>query len=138
LSWLNSEQVSSVSKELVKDYHIKTPNEKAMAGTLSGGNIQRLMLARAFSQESKLVIAHNPTRGLDIASVEFVLKKIVELKSQGVGVLYLSEDLDEMLLICDRIGVIYKGEIVGILTRERFDKYKIGLSMLGVERIENA
>lgn len=135
LSWLDSKQVSSVSKQLIDDYHIKTPDEKAVAGILSGGNIQRLMLARAFSQESKLVIAHNPTRGLDIASVEFVLEKIVEFKRKGAAVLYLSEDLDELLLICDRIAVIYKGEIVGTSTKEKFDKYKIGLAMLGVEKI---
>jgi len=135
---LNWKNISSVSKELISTYNIKTLDEKALAITLSGGNIQRLMLARAFSQPANLLIAHNPTRGLDIASSDFVLKKLIEYRNKGAAILWISEDLDELLLLSDRIGVIYRGEMVGVLERKNFDKHKIGLAMTGVERIESS
>ena len=134
---LNWKKISDVSKELISTYNIKTMDERALAITLSGGNIQRLMLARAFSQPASLLIAHNPTRGLDIASTDFVLKKLMEYRNKGAAILWISEDLDELLLLSDRICVIYRGEMVGMLERKNFDKHRIGLAMTGVERIEN-
>jgi len=134
---LNWKKISDVSKELISTYNIKTMDERALAITLSGGNIQRMMLARAFSQPASLLIAHNPTRGLDIASTDFVLKKLMEYRNKGAAILWISEDLDELLLLSDRICVIYRGEMVGMLERKNFDKHRIGLAMTGVERIEN-
>jgi simple sugar transport system ATP-binding protein len=135
LSWLDLKSIRETSKKLICDYEIKTPGEKALAQTLSGGNIQRMMLARAFSHPAKLLIAHDPTKGLDVAFTEFVLKKLVESKNKGTAVLWICEDLDQLLLVSDRIGVIYEGEIVGVLKRKEFDKYKIGMAMTGVKRI---
>ena len=91
------------------------------------------MIARAFARPSQLLVAHNPTRGLDIPSTEFVYSKLLERKQQGAATLLISEDLDELLLLCDRIGVIYKGEIVGVVERSAFDKYEIGKLMAGVK-----
>jgi len=121
---------------LISEYNIKTPGPGEVAANLSGGNIQRVMLARAFSRPAKLLVAHNPTRGLDIPSMEFVYSKLLERKKQGMATLLLSEDLDELLLLCDRIAAIYRGEIVGILDRSEFDKYEIGRMMSGVKTRE--
>ena len=99
---------------------------------LSGGNIQRVMLARAFSHPARLLVAHNPTRGLDIHSMEFVYTELLKQKQNGLATLLLSEDLDELILLSNRIAVIYRGQIMGFLNRDRFDKYQIGRLMSGV------
>jgi ABC-type uncharacterized transport system ATPase subunit len=133
---LNWKTVFQVARKLVSEYNIKTPGPGEVAANLSGGNIQRIMLARAFSHPAKLLIAHNPTRGLDIRSMEFVYSKLQESQKQGMATLLLSEDLDELLLLCDKIATLYRGEIVGILERSEFDKYEIGRMMSGVRTRE--
>ncbi len=135
LNWLDLKSLSSSSKELISEYAIKTPDEKALAMILSGGNIQRMLLARTLSRPAKLLITHDPSKGLDVTSIEFVLKKLIEFKRNGAAVLWICEDLDQLLLMSDRIGVIYEGEIVGVLKRKEFNKYKIGMAMTGAERI---
>ena len=131
ISWKN---VKSSSKKMISEYNIKTTGPDEVGGNLSGGNIQRVMIARAFSQPSKVLVAHNPTRGLDIPSMDFVYKKIFELSATGMTSLVISEDLDELLLICDRIAVMYRGKIVGVLSRDKFEKYEIGRLMSGFEQ----
>jgi simple sugar transport system ATP-binding protein len=125
-----------IARALISEYNIMTPSADATAANLSGGNIQRLMLARAFSQPAKLLVAHSPTRGLDIGSMEFVYSKLLERKEQGMATLLISEDLDELLLLSDRIATVYRGRIVGILDRSSFDKYALGRMMSGVESNE--
>jgi len=134
--FLDWKAIFQVARRLISEYNIKTPGPGEVAANLSGGNIQRVMLARAFSRPAKLLVAHNPTRGLDIPSTEFVYSKLLERKKQGMATLLLSEDLDELLLLCDRIATIYRGEIVGILERSEFDKYEIGRMMSGVKTRE--
>jgi ABC-type uncharacterized transport system ATPase subunit len=134
--FLDWKTVFQVAGKLVSEYNIKTPGPGEVAANLSGGNIQRIMLARAFSYPAKLLVAHNPTRGLDIRSMEFVYSKLLESKKQGMATLLLSEDLDELLLLCDKIATLYRGEIVGILERSEFDKYEIGRMMSGVRTRE--
>jgi general nucleoside transport system ATP-binding protein len=132
--FINWNTVFDSAREQIVEYNIKTSGPSDAAANLSGGNIQRLMIARAFSQgDSKLVVAHNPTRGLDIRSIDFVYEKLLEQKKAGAGVLLLSENLDELLLMCDRIGVMYRGELVGIQNRGQFEKYEIGRMMSGVK-----
>jgi ABC-type uncharacterized transport system ATPase subunit len=131
--FLDWKAIFQVARRLISEYNIMTPGAGEVAANLSGGNIQRVMLARAFSRPAKLLVAHNPTRGLDIRSMEFVYSKLLERKGQGMAILLLSEDLDELLLLCDRIATIYRGEIVRILERSEFDKYQIGRMMSGVE-----
>ena len=130
--FLDWKAIFQAAWKLISEYDIKTPGPGEVAGNLSGGNIQRLMLARAFSRPVKLLIAHNPTRGLDIRSMEFVYSQLLERKKQGMATLLLSEDLDELFLLSDRIAAVYRGEIVGILERNEFDKYEIGRMMSGV------
>ena len=123
--------VYKVSDELISKYNIKTSGPADVGGNLSGGNIQRVLIARAFSKPANLLIAHNPTRGLDIPSMDFVYTRMLEGKERGLATLLISEDLDELLLLCDRIAVMYRGELVGFLDRSRFEKYEIGRMMSG-------
>ena len=124
--------VFEASRRLISEYNVKTLGPAEIGGNLSGGNIQRVMVARAFSRPCRFLVAHNPTRGLDISSMDFVYSSLLERKEQGMATLLLSEDLDELLLLCDRIGVIYRGEIVGILGRRSFERYEIGRLMSGI------
>ncbi|MDD5370068.1 MAG: ABC transporter ATP-binding protein [Anaerolineaceae bacterium] len=130
--FMNWKKVFAMSWDLIRQYNIKTSGPGEAGGNLSGGNIQRVLIARAFSRPSKLLIMHNPTRGLDIPSMDFVYNRLLERKQQGTGIILLSENLDELLLLCDRIAVVYRGEIVGVLERNKFEKYEIGRMMSGV------
>jgi len=130
--WLDWKAAFGVSRRLIEEYRIRTTGPEEVAVNLSGGNIQRLILARAFSHPCRLLIAHSPTRGLDVSSTEFVYRRLLELRAQGVAILLLSEDLDELLILCDRIAVLYSGQIMGSLQREKFDRYGIGRLMSGV------
>ena len=124
--------VFSHTRDLIGQYNIKTSGPEDMGGNLSGGNIQRVMVARAFSATAPVLVAHNPTRGLDIPSMDLVYQKMLERKRQGQATLLISEDLDELMLMCDRIGVLYKGELLGIVERGQFEKYTIGQMMSGI------
>jgi simple sugar transport system ATP-binding protein len=129
--FINWKTVFKASDELINTYNIKTSGPADVGGNLSGGNIQRVLIARAFSKPAKLLVAHNPTRGLDIPSMDFVYSRILDGKARGMATLLISEDLDELLLLCDRLAVIYRGELVGFLDRGRFEKYEIGRMMSG-------
>jgi ABC-type uncharacterized transport system ATPase subunit len=131
-SFLDYNAVKRDARKMIKEYDIKTPSETAIAGRLSGGNIQKLMIARSFVKRPKLLIAYTPTRGLDIGMTEKVLKKMIEVRNNGDSVIFVSEDLDQLLLISDRIAVMFKGEIMGVVGRKEFDKEKIGMLMMGI------
>lgn len=128
----NRRAVLEVARGLIREYNIRTPGPEEAAANLSGGNIQRLMLARAFAHPSALLVAHNPTRGLDIPSTEFVYEKLLALRASGGAVVLLSDDLDELLLLSDRIAVLYRGRVVGMREREAADRYELGRMMSGV------
>ena len=118
--------------EMIQYFNVKTLGPKDTGANLSGGNIQRVMIARALAHNCKVLVAHNPTRGLDIPSMDFFYANVLDLKKKGGATLLLSENLDELLLMCDRIAVIYSGEIMGVLERGMFEKYQIGRMMSGV------
>jgi simple sugar transport system ATP-binding protein len=132
-TFINWKTVYSETRKHISEYNIKTSGPEDIGGNLSGGNIQRVLIARAFSMPSKLMIAHNPTRGLDIPSMDFVYQKMLERRAQGAATLLISEDLDELIRLCDRIAVLYRGEILGALVRGQFDKYAIGRLMSGIQ-----
>ena len=115
------------------DFDVRTPSVYTRAGHLSGGNQQKLVVARELSRETKLVIAAQPTRGLDVGSVEYIHKRLVEARQEGDGVLIMSSELDEILAVSDRILVMFKGRIVAEFdeTAGRFDKAAVGLAMAG-------
>lgn len=134
--FLRSGAIFEQSEALIDEFEIKTNGPDDTAGNLSGGNIQRVMLARAFSHPVQLLIAHNPTRGLDIPSMESIYSKILERKEKGMATLLVSENMDELFLLSNRIIVICNGEIMGQLSRDKFDKYAVGLMMSGVKQDE--
>lgn len=130
--FLNWKRITERAGKLIDQFNIQTQGPKDVAAKLSGGNIQRMMLARAFSSPVRLLLLHNPTSGLDIPSVEFVYEQILARRRQGMATLLISDDLDELLLLSDRIAVMFRGGIVGELGREAFDKYEIGRMMSGI------
>ncbi len=121
---------------LIAEFNIQTRGPEAVAGDLSGGNLQRVMLARAFSQDPKLLILHNPTQGLDIPSTEFVYRQLLQRKRSGQATLLISENLDELFLLSNRLAVIYRGRLAGVLERGQFDPYAVGRLMSGVGAVE--
>ena len=130
--FLRWRQVLQTARQLIDEFQIHTQGPNDTAGNLSGGNIQRLMLARAFARQARLLIAHNPTRGLDIPSIEFVYAKLLERQEQGMATILISENLDELFLLSHRIAVLCNGELMGILDRGHYDRYLLGRMMSGV------
>ena len=131
---LNFEEASNYAKRLIKDFSIKTPSKDTPVRHLSGGTQQRVIVAREFSRKPKLVIASQPTRGLDVGATEYVRKKLVEMRDQGCAVLLISADLDEIWALSDRIAVIYEGEIVAIKDPKKTSERELGLLMAGGKR----
>ena len=118
------------AEKLIQAFQIKArPNDRVR--TLSGGNMQKVLLARVLSREPVILLAPQPTRGLDVGATEYVRTQLLEQRIRGAGVLLISEDLDEILALSDRIVVIYEGELVGELTAEEANLERLGLMMSG-------
>jgi simple sugar transport system ATP-binding protein len=127
---MNPGAIEASAKQRAGEFDIRTPSVKAPVGTLSGGNQQKVIIARELTRPIKLLVASQPTRGLDVGSIEYVHRRIVEARDQGDAVLIVSSELDEVLALADRIVVMYRGRIVG----ERLggaDRDEIGLLMAG-------
>lgn len=135
---LNHKKISQVSEELCRDYLVKTPDSTYTIGTLSGGNMQKVVVAREFSSSPRLLIAAQPTRGVDIGATQYIRTKIAELRDAGKGILLISAELDEVMAMSDRIVVLYEGKIVAQFDRGEADEYEIGEYMLGSKRQEVA
>lgn len=129
--FINWDEAKKAAKEVIKNYNIQTPTEELEIKLLSGGNIQKAIVGRALLNPIHFLVTHNPTSGLDISSVEFIFKKLVETRANGSAVLLVNEDLDELMIVSDRIAVFRNGQLKGIFNRNEFDKYKIGLLMIG-------
>ena len=117
---------------LVDEYAVKTPSLETTVRSLSGGNIQKLILARELSGTPKVLVASQPTRGVDIGAAEYIHRRLVEQRAQGTAILVISEDLDEVFALSDRIAVIYEGRIMGIVDPAATTREQIGLMMAGV------
>lgn len=130
---LQNETIIKNANKRIKEYDIRTPGPITSAGSLSGGNQQKVIVAREFSRAIKLLVASQPTRGLDVGSIEFIHKRIVEKRDEGTAVLLVSPELDEIMELSDRIAVMYRGEIVAIVPSEEATKEQIGLLMAGIE-----
>ena len=122
--------------ELVEKFDIRTPNSVTSAGSLSGGNQQKVIVAREFSRPIKMLIASQPTRGLDVGSIEYIHSRLIEKRDAGVAVLLVSTELDEIIQLSDRIAVMFDGRIVAILNAGTATKEQIGLLMAGVTPAE--
>jgi len=132
-SFLKFKEIERQSDELIDSFNVKTPSQDTKVKNLSGGNIQKLVLARELSRQPRVLIAAQPTRGLDIGATEYVHQRLIEQRSEGTATLLISEDLDEILALSDRISVIYEGKIMGEVSSEQADPEKIGLMMAGVK-----
>ena len=125
-------------EKLISEYGIKAENGKVKAGTLSGGNLQKVILARELSKNPQFLICAQPTRGLDIGAVEGVYNLLINARNKGVSILLISTELDEILSLCDRVAVICEGEIVDIVQNDKkIDIGEIGLMMAGGKNPNN-
>jgi simple sugar transport system ATP-binding protein len=131
--FLNLRDISSHAEELIKRFQVKTPSQDTLAKNLSGGNIQKMVLAREISRDPRVIVAAQPTRGLDIGATEYVRAQLLEQRRKGVAIMLISEDLDEILALSDRIAVIYEGQIMDIVPRENATPERLGLLMAGVQ-----
>jgi simple sugar transport system ATP-binding protein len=127
----NEPAIIGFATELVRRFDVRTPSVLVPVRNLSGGNQQKTILARELSRQIRLLIASQPTRGLDVGSIEFIHRQIVTQRDEGVAVLLVSAELDEILSLSDTIGVIYKGKLVAVLPRERAAREELGLLMTG-------
>ncbi|MCB0193274.1 MAG: ABC transporter ATP-binding protein [Anaerolineae bacterium] len=128
-------QVRRHAEQLMQKFDIRAAGAEALMGSLSGGNMQKVIIAREFSADPVLLIAAQPTRGVDIGASEFVRRQLVEERNKGKAVLLISADLAELLTLADRIAVLYKGEIVALFrSRPDLSEEELGLYMLGLKR----
>ena len=119
------------SERLVKEYDVRTPSVDVPVSALSGGNQQKVIVAREFDRDVSLVIASQPTRGVDVGSIEYIHARIVEERDQGAAVLIVSSELDEVVALSDRILVMYRGKIAGEFAAGEATTTELGLAMLG-------
>ena len=131
LGVLDRGAIQDNAQAAIKEFDVRTPSATVPVCTLSGGNQQKVVLARVLSGGPKVVLASQPTRGLDFAATEFVREQLVTAAQRGVGVLLISSELDELLALSHRMLVMYRGRVVGELTRGEFDVSRIGLLMAG-------
>ena len=132
---LDYNAASEYAARIIKEFDVKTPNMHYPTKTLSGGNLQKLILARELAMGPHLLVASQPTRGLDVGATEEIRSKLLEERSSGRGVLLISEDLDEIFSLSDRIAVMFEGEIVGIVEAENARLEDIGMMMAGSKRM---
>jgi general nucleoside transport system ATP-binding protein len=128
---LEPREIRRNAGERIREFDIRTPSPETAAGTLSGGNQQRVVVAREFSRPITLLIASSPTRGLDVGSIEYIHERIVQLRDRGAAVLIVSSDLDEVLGLGDRIAVMFSGRMEGPLEATDLTREQIGLMMAG-------
>jgi len=130
----NDAAIEAWAKRAISEYDIRTPSADRTAGTLSGGNQQKAVVAREFSRELTALILDQPTRGLDVGSIEFIHKQVVAKRDEGAAILLVSAELDEVLELSDRIAVMYRGEIVAIVDGPSAEREEIGLLMAAGRR----
>jgi len=133
--FLNLGEIARRSEKLIEQFQVKTPSQETPAKSLSGGNIQKVVIARELSRQPRAIVAAQPTRGLDIGATEYVRQQLIEQRKDGTAILLISEDLDEILALSDRIAVIYEGQIMDIVPREAATPEKLGLLMAGVKDV---
>jgi len=130
----NEEAIETYANRLIENFDVRTPSPFIPASNLSGGNQQKVIVARELSRDIKILIANQPTRGLDVGSIEYIHRTLIEMRDRGVGVLLVSAELDEIMSLSDRIAVIYEGEIVAILDAKDATREELGLLMAGSKR----
>jgi simple sugar transport system ATP-binding protein len=133
---LDYRKIREYSRKLIKEFDVRTPNERVYAKSLSGGNQQKLIIARELDRDPQLLIASQPTRGLDVGAIEFVHHRLIEQRKRGKAVLLISLELDEIMALSDRIAVMYDGKIVGIVDAKNTTELELGIMMAGGSQSE--
>jgi simple sugar transport system ATP-binding protein len=131
---LQEKKIVSDAKSIIRDFDVRTPSAMTTVGSLSGGNQQKVIVARELSRPVKLVIASQPTRGLDVGSIEYIHKQLVARRDRGAAVLLVSSELDEIMQLSDRIAVMFRGKIVDILEAKKVSRREVGLLMAGAAK----
>lgn len=129
---IQEDKVLENAKEIIEHFDVRTPSPLIPVGSLSGGNQQKVIVGREFSRPIKFLVASQPTRGLDVGSIEYIHKRLLEKRSDGVAILLVSTELDEIMKLSDRIAVMFGGKIIAIVDAEGATKEQIGLLMAGV------
>lgn len=128
---MNWREATQSAERLVQEYDVRTPSVRTQVSSLSGGNQQKCIVAREFDREVKLVVASQPTRGIDVGSIEYIHTRMVEQRDQGAAVLMVSSELEEVMALSDRVLVMYRGKIVGEFDPKQATPTEIGMAMLG-------
>jgi len=129
---LQFENILRNSEKLIEDFDIRTPSPMTPVGSLSGGNQQKVIIARELSRPIKLLVASQPTRGLDVGSIEYIHKRIIQKRDEGCAVLLVSPELDEIIELSDQIAVMYRGKIIAVVDGNTVSKETLGLLMAGI------
>jgi simple sugar transport system ATP-binding protein len=130
-SRIDGRAVRRHAERLVDEFDVRTPSVDAPASTLSGGNQQKVIVAREFFHARRLLVLSQPTRGLDVGSIQYIHRQVVQKRDEGVAVLLNSSELDEVLALADRVVVVFRGRIMGVLDRAEADRERVGLLMAG-------
>ncbi|MEN6408243.1 MAG: ATP-binding cassette domain-containing protein, partial [Anaerolineaceae bacterium] len=133
-AFMDSRAVRAFAEECIRAFDIATPGPDQITRLLSGGNLQKVIIARELSMQPRCLIANQPTRGLDVGAIEYIHCQIVAQRDRGAGVLLISEDLEEIFNLSDRIAVMFKGQIMGIFDVKQISLEEVGLLMAGVQR----
>ena len=137
-AFLNYRKAKQDASRMVSEFNVKTTSIDSVTSTLSGGNLQKLLLAREFSRDPRLLIACDPTRGLDVGASEFVRRMLLDRKEKGAAVLLISTDLDEVFSVSDRIAVFFEGRVMDIVPTEKARIDDVGLLMSGVKELPSS
>lgn len=132
--FMNFGKIAEYADNLIANFDIRTPSRDTPLKNLSGGNIQKMVLARELSRQPRVLIAAQPTRGVDISATEYIHRQLVAQRAKGTATLLISEDLDEILNLSDRIAVMYEGQIVGVVDQHEATVEQLGLMMAGAHR----
>ncbi len=125
------DRIKTHAQRLVDAFAVKTPSLSTPTSSLSGGNIQKVILARELDSSPTVLLAAQPTRGVDIGATEYIHSELIKQRTEGVAILMISEDLDEILALADRIAVMFEGSIVAVVDRADATKEELGLAMAG-------
>jgi general nucleoside transport system ATP-binding protein len=131
LKMIHKKYIQEFARKLITQFDIRCSSETKPVNTLSGGNQQKVIIARELSSAPKLLIAAQPTRGVDVGAIEFIYNQLIKVRTQGAAILLISADLDEIISLSDRIGVIYKGKIIKEFDSSNISKKKVGFYMMG-------
>ncbi|MFV0252157.1 MAG: ATP-binding cassette domain-containing protein [Beutenbergiaceae bacterium] len=131
--WLNLSAIRSFAVDLIKQFDVRGAGPETEIGTLSGGNMQKVIIAREFTSDPALLMVSQPTRGVDVGAMEFVHRKVIQARDSGAGVLLISADLNEVMSLSDRLLVMYRGKVIAEFAHEDLNEIAVGLAMAGVE-----